>query len=113
MPGPRNEPIMTTFWRDASPTFVVNLREPLKKEFDRLAAQKGWKRESRRYKKEWSKCIREEFTANFGSNEGKLEGWRALCTEVGITSVPTSVTQCKKVRLEHEILIRGALVGGC
>jgi hypothetical protein len=88
-----------TSWLAKYPEFHPDPVAPLLDEFSRLAIQRNWKAGSKRYRKEWKDCVEENFTAEFGQNASSLAGWQALCTEVGITDVPTSITGCKKVSI--------------
>ena len=65
--------------------------------FQLLVAQRGWKVGSKRYRVEHGRWMAQEFNSRYGSNENRLEGWRALCADVGIKNIPDSITQCKKV----------------
>jgi hypothetical protein len=67
-------------------------------EFGRLAIQNDWKKGSKKYRKQRAELIEYEFGVHFGSNLHSLEDWQALCKAVGITNIPSSITQCKKVR---------------
>jgi hypothetical protein len=66
-------------------------------EFGRLAIQNDWKKGSKKYRKQRAELIEYEFGVHFGSNLHSLEDWEALCKAVGITDIPSSITQCKKV----------------
>jgi len=88
---------MSTFWASFSPSFTRNPQLGYYDEFNRLASQRGWRIRGRRYRKEWVRCCAEEFSAQYGREE-RLEGYRALCADVGIKHIPNSITQCKKVR---------------
>jgi len=66
-------------------------------EFGRLAIQNDWKKGSKKYRKQQAELIECEFRFHFGSNLSTLEHWQALCKAVGITNIPSSTTQCKKV----------------
>lgn len=39
----------------------------------------------------------EEFNTTYGTDDRDLGSWQNLCRVVGASSVPDSVTQCKKV----------------
>lgn len=69
-------------------------------EFNRLAIQKNWKKSSKQYKEQRARLITQEFNAYFGSNISTLAAWQALCKTVGITDIPSSIVQCKKVDTE-------------
>ncbi|GBE79462.1 hypothetical protein SCP_0206620 [Sparassis crispa] len=86
---------MVAYW-DSYPNFDHNARAPLRTEFERLATQRGWRAGSRRYRNEWAQCCVTEFGRHYGHHD-RLDGWQALCVEVGIRDVPTSITACKKI----------------
>src|SRR6202035_2922445 len=65
--------------------------------FQLLVSQRGWKVGSKRYRVAHGRWMADEFNRCYGSNENRLEGWRALCADVGIKNIPDSITQCKKV----------------
>lgn len=75
--------------------FEPDRTAPFKEEFDRLVRQKGWSGREARIR--WVEAVSSEL-AYKSSNLGRLEQWRMLCQEVGITAELTSTTQCKKVR---------------
>ncbi|KAJ6505844.1 hypothetical protein C8R47DRAFT_1006339 [Mycena vitilis] len=88
---------MSEYWL-AYPNFLHNPTAPLRQEFRLLAAQRGWT--GKQYKREWERCARDEFSHHFGRDEGRLAGWQALCTTVGVDDVPESIKRCKQV-LRH------------
>jgi len=87
---------MTSFWGSFSPAFTRNPQITYSDDFKLLAAQRGWKPGGSTYRKQWIRCCEEEFRAQYG-HDGRLEGWRTLCADVGIRDIPNSATQCKKV----------------
>ena len=50
-----------------------------------------------------------EFAAHYGSNDRVIEKWQALCQDCGVNPVPSSIQQCKKVRLDRAICPAGKL----
>ncbi|KAI0628795.1 hypothetical protein C8Q77DRAFT_1161825 [Trametes polyzona] len=82
-------------------SFQRDLTALLADEFRRLALAHGWGKKSARYKKERVKffgtAVVQDFTTFWGSNASRLDAWQELCHFLGITIVPTSVTQAKKV----------------
>jgi hypothetical protein len=70
-------------------------------EFNSLALQNKWKKTSSKYNKQRGNFVRHKFEVHFGSNISGLGGWQALCEAVGIADIPSSITQCKKVRTPH------------
>lgn len=53
---------------------------------------------SSKSKKKRATDVANEFKLHFGSNVSNLGSWQELCRVVGITNIPSSITQCKKVR---------------
>ncbi|KAJ7691329.1 hypothetical protein B0H17DRAFT_935150 [Mycena rosella] len=87
---------MSAYW-NSYPNFAHNPTTPLRQEFKRLAAHEGWEVGGSRYKKEWERCGRDEFSHQFGSEDSQLSGWQAMCVLVRVEDVPDSITQCRKV----------------
>lgn len=69
----------------------------LSAEFSLLAQQMRWKKDSKRYKREWSDFLSSEFNIHYGSHATKLENWQALCIELGICNSIGSISKCRKV----------------
>jgi hypothetical protein len=92
---------MSTFWTAFSPDFTRNPQLNYSEEFKRLAVHRRWKVGGARYRKAWVRCCEEEFGVQYGRDERRLDGWRALCADVGIEDIPNSITQCKKVCLNR------------
>lgn len=71
----------------------------LQGEFERLAESRGWIRDSHRWRREWRIVAAAEFEIHFGHLDrgNKLEGFRELLRELGVTEVPTSIAKCKAV----------------
>jgi hypothetical protein len=94
-PGPAKA---VSDWFSAFTNFVYDPRSGLKKNFDRLAAQRGWGQKLKN--KHWTECQNNCFTSLYGgdADKYKLEKWQDLCREVHITDPPQSITGCKKVR---------------
>ncbi|KAJ7223595.1 hypothetical protein GGX14DRAFT_352274 [Mycena pura] len=85
---------MSTYW-DAHPDFARNPVAPLRQEFERLAAQRGWNVRGKQFAREWGTCGRMEFAHHFGCDDNRLAGWQAMCAFVGVASIPTSIKKCK------------------
>lgn len=85
---------------DGFASFDIDPTASIITEFNRLAIQEDWKKDSKQYKKQRARLVNQEFNAYFGSNLSNLAAWQALCKAVGITTIPSSVTQCKNVRTE-------------
>ncbi|KAF7514064.1 hypothetical protein GJ744_004389 [Endocarpon pusillum] len=82
---------------DGFASFDIDPTASIVTEFNRLAIQKSWKKDSEQYKKQRARLVNQEFNAYFGSNLNNLAAWQALCKAVSITPIPSSVTQCKKL----------------
>lgn len=70
--------------------------------FDQLAVENGWARNSRTHKKERKMYMMALADAHIGSIERggaaeKLAGLQSLCGELGLSPIPTSIKQCKNV----------------
>jgi len=90
---------MSIFWTEFEPKFIRDPGATVNENFRRLAEQRAWKIRGVRYRKEYTRCMRDEFIELYGHDERRLEGWRSLCADVGIEEIPDSITQCKKVSL--------------
>lgn len=81
----------------AYPTFTPGPNLPLLENFNRLAEAQGWRKERR--EEERQAFLLGQYSIHLGSiSTGKLQKWQELCGELGVDSIPTSITQCKKVR---------------
>jgi len=78
--------------------FEPNPTALLAEEFSRLAVERQWKPGTKTYTKNQRRCFIEEFETQWGTETSSLEVWQALSAEIGITPIPSSITQCKKVR---------------
>lgn len=79
------------------PDFNHDPMAPLLVEFQRLSLHRGWKVGGRTYRQNRRKCFTQEFEHYYGQASDKLAGWQALCADVHISPLPSSITQCKKV----------------
>ncbi len=84
-------------WLREFAKFDIDPTASIATEFNRLAIQKNWKKESKQYKEWRSRLVTQEFNAYFGSNVSTLAAWQALCQAVGIADIPSSTTQYKRV----------------
>jgi hypothetical protein len=66
-------------------------------ELARLAKYEQWSSKTKR--KQQVKALSAEITHHYGTHKNKLDRWQQLCEDVGIDVVPTSIRQCRKVRL--------------
>lgn len=76
--------------------FVPDPTSAFTSEFDRLATHMQWTKGSKAYTKQRAEAVAEELNSQYG-HTSKLEGWQELCSDVGISPVPPSIRQCKKV----------------
>ena len=83
------------------PKFVPSPNATLIENFRALAKTRGWF--GKRYKEERKNYMIALADTHIGSIDTgsaaeKLAGLQGLCAEVGISSTPTSITKCKKVK---------------
>lgn len=75
--------------------FVHSPTGPFRSEFGRLAQIKGW---SKRVKQQqFIYLLSSEVAFYWGADEDKLEQYQEMCRDLGLTLIPSSVNQCKKV----------------
>lgn len=81
----------------AYPTFNPDPNRPILKNFDILARAQGWGKKRRHEERQI--YLEGQYAVQLGSiSTGKLQKWQGLCEELGVDPVPSSITQCKKVR---------------
>ncbi|KAF2162651.1 hypothetical protein M409DRAFT_58067 [Zasmidium cellare ATCC 36951] len=68
---------------------------PILEEFQRLAALRGWKAGSKRYKTTLRTCLQAESRELFRS-DGRLDALQQLCRDVGVHPTPETITSCRK-----------------
>lgn len=76
------------------PDFDYDQERSLKRNFGRLAKSQGWEGEERR--RQLNRMMEGEFARFYGTTTS-LEGWRALCKDLGIDPAPRSIENCKEV----------------
>jgi hypothetical protein len=91
---------MSPFWLEFE-GFVPKPTVSFKAEFNRLAKQLSWNAETRRQRK--IEALTAEFNYHYGTCMDALDHWQQLCKDVDIKEIPTSITQCKKVRTQHHL----------
>ena len=81
------------------PHFTPNPNATLLNEFERLAVSRGWRRNSRIYRKERIEYLLAEYDIYLGSlgTEDQLERLQAVCGDLGIEGRLNSPKKCKKV----------------
>lgn len=93
--------------------FTPNADAPFEHEFARLASSQDWKPGSQQYTRERTIALRQELTTHYFckheaaqaselAEDAKLEGYQALCHEVGLP-VSDSQAECKK-RLKNTLV---------
>lgn len=82
------------------PDFMPDPQATCSDNFDGLAAIRDWAEGGRRWRKERREYLLSEYDIHLGflDKDSKLEGYQDLCRELRVTSVPDSITKCKKVR---------------
>ena len=81
----------------AYPNFDPDPHLPLLANFNRLAKAQGWGKKRR--KEERPIYLLAQYAIHLGGiSAGKLQVWQGLCRELRLDPIPTSITQCKKVR---------------
>jgi hypothetical protein len=88
-------PTPSPYWLQF-PGFTPIPTSTFNSELSRLAKQCNWTNKEKR--KQQVKALAAEITHHYGVHQNKLDRWRQLCEDVGIDVVPTSITQCRKVR---------------
>lgn len=94
--APISKPLCSPFWFQF-PGFTPNPTSTFKNEFSRLAKHQEWDNKTREGQK--VAALMSEVNFFYGTCMNRLESWKELCEEVGIETIPTSITQCKKVRV--------------
>lgn len=80
------------------PDFTPNPSVPISTDFQRLANLRGWKTNSRHWKKMWKQCTNLEYDRLIGKTLSSLQSWQRLCEEVGLEGGNFgSITKCKMV----------------
>ncbi len=74
--------------------------------WENLVAWRGWKQDSKKYrkaKKDYMKALAEDYIDSIeeGGAPEKLAGLQGLCGDLNVSPIPTSITQCRKVRHER------------
>lgn len=75
--------------------FRPNHTAPIEKEFKRLAAHMKWHKTFVQHRNE---CYAQELELHSHAELGPLEALQTLCTDLGIKTAPSTITQCKKVQ---------------
>ena len=84
------------------PTFAPNSDAALIENFQQLAISKSWGKKSRKFKEErkiYMLALADNHLGSIdrGGAAERLVALQGLCEKLGVSPVPTSITQCKKV----------------
>ena len=81
------------------PDCTPNSQATISVNFAGLADTRGWAEGGKRWRKERREYLLSEYDIHLGflDTNSTLEGYQQLCRELGVLSVPDSITQCKKV----------------
>ncbi|KAF2444630.1 hypothetical protein P171DRAFT_472669 [Karstenula rhodostoma CBS 690.94] len=103
LPAPATSSVSDWFSNFAG--FQYEPSSGLRRNFDRLASQRGWGRKLE--KKRWTECQTTCFAALYGgdADKNKLEKWQDLCREVHITDPPDSISGCRKALGSRDVLV--------
>lgn len=80
--------------------FDYDPQEASRTAYKRLVAFFGWKADSakeRKARERFEKALAARFEQLYGADENKLDVLQTLCGKIGISPIPSTVTQCKKV----------------
>jgi hypothetical protein len=97
-------PKASPFWYQ-HPGFKPDPRAPFKSELGRLCKHVGARTKHERRALQ-SEALKAEITYHYGASMSRLDRWQGLCEEVGIEKIPTSISQCQKVRTSLTFMIR-------
>jgi hypothetical protein len=70
---------------------------PVSEEFKRLAKWRGWKTGSKNWRKNWNRCITEQYDLLIGDRIDDLATWQQMCRKLDILGEFPSITKCRKV----------------
>lgn len=68
--------------------------------YNHLVAFFGWQNDSnkeRKARERFQKALVGRFEQLYGADENKLEVLQSLCSKIGISPIPSTITACKKV----------------
>ncbi|EMD89217.1 hypothetical protein COCHEDRAFT_1215972 [Bipolaris maydis C5] len=75
--------------------FVHSPTAPFKSEFERLAHIKNWTGSVKR--QQFVSLLSSEVAFYWGTDGDTLEQYQEMCRDLGLTHIPSTVTQCKKI----------------
>ena len=93
----------STAYFDRFPRYTPDFHNSLDDEFLRLARSQGWSK--KRIARERNAFLLAHYDLHLGEVERSksLKDWQALCSELHVSPIPESITQCKKVTLLFSI----------
>lgn len=74
--------------------------------YSRLVAFFGWEangKKERKAKERFQEALVAQFEQLYGADENKLDVLQTLCGKIGISPIPSTVTQCKKVCFDSQV----------
>ncbi|KAJ5917187.1 hypothetical protein N7466_010741 [Penicillium verhagenii] len=78
------------------PGFSHHPKNPVSKEFERLSTWRGWRTGSAKWKKNWNRCITEQYHSLIGIRVNDLSTWQQMCRKVNLDGDFPSITKCRK-----------------
>lgn len=75
---------------------------PISQEFQRLAKQQGWRKNSKKWRVHWNQCIADEYAYLIGHRTSNLLVWQALCAKLDLMGDFSSINKCRKVGLHRQ-----------
>ncbi|KAJ5937554.1 hypothetical protein N7454_003896 [Penicillium verhagenii] len=81
---------------ESFPGFSHHPKNPVSKEFERLSTWRGWKTGSARWKKNWNRCMAEQYHSLIGIRVNDLSTWQRMCQKVSLDGDLSSITKCRK-----------------
>ncbi|KAJ5641311.1 hypothetical protein N7490_005311 [Penicillium lividum] len=73
---------------------------PVSMEFYRLAEWRHWKNGSKKWRKNWNRCIYEHYDLLIGDRVNDLRTWQQMCHKLDLPGDLPSITKCRKA-LSH------------
>jgi hypothetical protein len=102
-----NDPVGNFFAQFTGIGFNFDTQAPIASEFHRLRVMVSWnKRDHKRFRAEFHASVASEFLHLYGEDVRDLGALQRLCVVNGIEPIPTSITQCRKVRYPFFLSIR-------
>lgn len=83
------------------PGFDHHPNNPVSKEFKRLAKWTGWKNGSKKWRKNWNRCMAEQYDLLIGDRINDLATWQQMCRKLDIPGEFPSINKCRQVGPHH------------